>query len=114
MANENDINDTIINNNGASRLNNSISNTLDYNNSLLDKIKIVYNDNSYEIKEVGNATYISRFVYQYNFMVYNPSTNSIKEIQLISHDENTTYQTIDFSNYTKNKIYIISQNIEIQ
>ena len=65
-------------------------------------------------KAINKATQISQFVYQYEFGVYNPLDNPINIIQLISHDENTVYQAIDFSNMEAGKSYKINQNVEIQ
>ena len=114
MSNQNDIERPILNRIGASRLNGSISDTLDYTNATLNKIRLIYEDNTTYVKEISPATQVSTYVYKYTFNVYNPNNNTIKEIQLISHDENTTYQTIDFTNQASGKTYKISQNVEIQ
>lgn len=114
MSNENIPTRPILNRNGATRLNNSMSDTLDYEDILIDKIRLVYEDNTTYVKAINKATQISDFVYQYTFNVYVPNNNGIKEIELISDDEDTIYQTIDFSNYEKGKTYKISQNVEIQ
>ena len=114
MSNENIPTRPILNRSGATRLNGSMSDTLDYEDILIDKVRLVYEDNTTYIKAINKATRISNYVYQFTFNVYVPNNNGIKEIQLLSDDENTIYQTIDFSNYEKGKTYKISQNVEIQ
>lgn len=102
----------VFNLNGATRLNNSISNTADYTNATLNRIRINYSDNTSFVKSINPASRISQFVYKYEFNVY--VTKLISNIQLISNDTNTVYQTIDGSEFELNKAYKISQNVEIQ
>lgn len=98
--------------NGATRLNNSISNTADYTNATLNKIQINYLDGTSEIQNIAPATQISQFVYQY--IIYLQVSKIITNIQFLSNDTNTIYQTIDGSQLEINKVYKISQNVEIQ
>ena len=114
IINENNINNPISNPIGATRLNNSISNILDYNNNIISKIRLNYSDNTTFIKTINPASRISQFVYQYVFNVYVPSNKSVNSIDMLSYDENTIYQTIDTTSLVRSKAYKISQNVEIQ
>ena len=114
IINENNINNPISNPIGATRLNNSISNILDYNNNIISKIRLNYSDNTTFIKAINPASRISQFVYQYVFNVYVPSNKSVNSIDMLSYDENTIYQTIDTTSLLRSKAYKISQNVEIQ
>lgn len=114
MINENNINNPILNPLGATRLNNSISNDIDYNQSLIGKVRLNYSDNNNYVININPATRISQFEYQFVFSVLVPDDKSINSIDMLSYDENTIYQTIDTSNLTRNKLYSISQNVEIQ
>lgn len=102
----------VYNLNGATRLNVSISNTTDYTNATLNKIRINYTDNTSYVKSISPATRISQFVYQYVFNVY--VTKAISTIELISNDTLTTYETIDGTDFEIDKAYRITQNVEIQ
>lgn len=114
IINENNINNPIPNPIGATRLNNSMSNTLDYDNNMISKIRLNYSDNTTFIKTINPASRISQFVYQYVFNVYVPSNKSVNSIDMLSYDENTIYQTIDTTSLLRSKAYKISQNVEIQ
>lgn len=98
---------------GASRLNNSISNVIDYSDAKIGKIRVNYSDNTSLVKAINSATRISQFVYQFSFNVYVPGTKNITSIELISADEGTTYQTITGLNLENSKSYKITQNVEI-
>ena len=114
MINENDINNPILSPLGASRLNNSISNDVDYANACLNKIRLNYSDSSAYVKPINNATQVSTYVYQYQFSVYVPLDKTILSIDLLSNDGNTIYTSIDTSSLSKGITYEISQNVEIQ
>lgn len=114
MINENNITNPIINTTGASRLNNSISNDVDYSDATISKVRLNYNDNTKFVKEINSATQISQYVYQFNFDIYVPSGKTIPSIDIISGDEETIYISIDTSNLLQGKTYKISQNVEIQ
>ena len=101
---------------GASRLNGSISNSSGgetYNDVKLTKIRINYSDNTSLVKAINPATRISQFVYQYSFNIYVPGTKDITNIEMISQDEETTYQTITGLSLERSKSYKITQNVEI-
>jgi hypothetical protein len=112
IKNKNDINNIIDNYTGATRLNNSISSwqLLDYDNCKITKYRINYDDNTSEVRVLTNfnVSYeASKTVYTFSFY------NNISNIQLISNDENTIYQTIDLSNLEKGKYYVITQDLHI-
>lgn len=114
MSNENDINNKILNQNGATRLNNSISQTNDYNNCKITKYKINYSDNTSTIATIkGNEITRLRGSVRYSFAIFVPTAKSIENIQLISDDENTIYQTIDTSNLEQEKFYLITQDVKV-
>lgn len=114
MSNENDINNKILNQNGATRLNNSISQTKDYDNCKITKYKINYSDNTSTIATIkGNEITRLRGSVRYTFAVFVPTTKSIENIQLISNDENTVYQTINTDNLDQEKFYLITQDVKV-
>lgn len=114
MENQNDPNNPIENTLGATRLNNSISNDLDYSNCTISKIRLHYNDNTTYVKEINEATMISQFVYRIDFNIYIPNGKKVNSIDIISTDTNTTYVSIDTTSLESGKTYKISQNVEIQ
>lgn len=93
-------------------LNNSVSNTTDYDNKKATKYRLTFNDNTTEVNSIaptitdGVATYSMNIVSLYN--------NPTKTIEIISEDETTTYQTIDISNLTPGKIYNVVQECHIE
>ena len=112
ISNENDETNSILNPIGASRLNNSISETTDYDNTKALKIKINYADNTNYIIQLKESQIdkISDTSYMYDFDIYVPK--SITNIQIISNDETTVYQTIT-STFEVGKFYNITQMVEI-
>lgn len=114
MSNENDENNKILNQVGATRLNNSISQTNDYSSCQLIKYKINYSDNTSKINVIkGNEITRLRGSVRYTFMIFVPTGKNIENIQLISNDENTVYQTIDTSNLEQEKFYLITQDVKV-
>lgn len=118
IINENDVNNHILNPTGATRLNISVSDLIDYDNAKATKIRINYDDGTNEIKDVSNnIEHIqqsdSLIFTNYDFIVYNPATKNIKTIDIISNDENTIYQTISDLNFESNKCYNIIQPVQI-
>jgi hypothetical protein len=109
MQNKNDPDNIIKNITGAIKLNQSISNTLDYNNTKATKIRINYNDNTTKIMNISST--INGLTATYNFAVY--IDNAINTIDIISNDETTTYCSIDASNYEIGKYYKITQEVII-
>lgn len=112
IRNDNDETNSILNPVGASRLNNSISETTDYNNMKALKVKINFTDNTnYIIQLNANQIYkISDTSYIYDFDIY--ASKDITNIQIISNDEITVYQTIT-SIFIADNFYNITQMVEI-
>lgn len=118
IINENDVNNHILNPTGATRLNISVSDLIDYDNAKATKIRINYDDGTNEIKDVSNnieqiQQSDSLIFTNYDFIVYNPATKNIKTIDIISNDETTIYQIISNLNFASNKYYNIIQPVQI-
>lgn len=110
MKNSNNPNNEIINNNGASRLNTSMSQTLDYSNAQANKIRINYSDDTSTIQNIGTPT-ITNGVATYTITIYVPK--AITNIEIISNDENTSYQTIT-GTFNINKYYTLTQDVRVE
>jgi hypothetical protein len=114
MSNENNANNKILNPNGAIRLNNSISNLKDYSDCQITKYKINYSDNTSKTATIkGDEITRLRGSVRYSFLVFVPTGKDIKNIQLISNDGNTVYQTIDTSDLEQEKFYLITQDVKV-
>ena len=94
----------------ASALNQSICSTLNYDDIKLTKWRITFSDNSTKIGTL-TTTKVSDYAYNLKFIFY--TSKDIKSIELISNDENVVYLTINELNLSLNKIYKISQNVEV-
>lgn len=113
IINKNNISDEIVNLNGASRLNNSISQDKDYDDvkgvkykiNYLDKTNKIYSFSDSQIKTISDFSAIYEFV----IYLYKPIAN----VEIISNDEETVYQVINISNLETGKYYKISQKVEI-
>ena len=112
IRNDNDETNSILNPIGASRLNNSISETTDYDNTKALKLKFNYADNTNSIIQLKESQIdkISDTSYMYDVDIYVPK--EITNIQIISNDETTIYQTIT-STFEVGKFYNITQMVEI-
>lgn len=110
MKNSNNPLNEIINNPGASRLNSSISQVLDYSNVYANKIRINYTDNTNNIETVGIPT-ITNGIATYNFTIY--VSKAISNIEIISNDENTSYQTIN-GTFNIGSTYTITQDVRVE
>lgn len=110
MKNRNNTDNEIINNNGATRLNTSMSQTLDYTNTIANKIRINYSDDTSTIQSIGTPT-ITNGVATYTITIYVPKT--INNIEIISNDENTSYQTIT-GTFDINKYYTLTQDVRVE
>lgn len=108
IINENDPTNAKENLIGASRLNNSISLTTDYSSAMGTKIKINYTDNTSSIQ---NITWIPMKNYYTTQIIINVE-KEIDNIQIISNDENTVYQTIE-DIFEVGKTYSIRQDVWI-
>ena len=113
MSNNN-TQETILNQNGASRLNRSSSNDLDYDNAKATKIRINYVDGSSFIQKLGKnqIELIDVKTAMYEFVIF--VKNDIENIQIISEDEQTMYQEITNLTLEKNKYYSITQMVEVE
>ena len=119
MINENDENNNIINTLGASRINDSISQTTDYTSANALKTRITYDDDTTIVKnleapELANDGYLNSYLYK--ITVFVPSDKLISQIDIISSDEGTIYCTIyeeQLSDLENNKIYTIHQKVRI-
>ena len=113
MSNNN-TQETILNQNGASRLNRSSSNDLDYDNAKATKIRINYVDGSSFIQKLGKnqIELIDVKTAMYEFVIF--VKNDIENIQIISEDEQTVYQEITNLTLEKNKFYSITQMVEVE
>ena len=96
---------------GATRLNNSSSRVLDYDDAKATKIRVTYDDDTYYI--TGANCTIDNNVGTYSIGIHVPNDKNVQSIEIISHDENTTYQTITNLNLENNKYYIITQNVYV-
>lgn len=117
VKNSNDPNNEIINSLGAIRFNNSISNLKDYDSSKITKYKINYGDGSSTIRNIDLSSVVWNYGTNpyaiYTFAFYVPVDITIENIQLISNDELTVYQSIDTSSLEGNKYYTINQKMEV-
>lgn len=110
MKNSNNPNNEILNNLGATRLNQSISSTNDYTNTIANKIRINYKDGTNTVQKIGTPT-ITNNVATYTITIYVPK--EITNIEIISNDENTSYQTIT-GTFDINKYYTLTQNVRVE
>lgn len=110
MKNSNDPLNEIINNEGASRLNSSISQVLDYQDTYAGKVRINYTDNTNSINTIGIPT-ITNGIATYNFTIY--ISKAISSIEIISSDENTSYQTIE-GTFNVGSTYTITQDVRVE
>ena len=117
ISNRNDPNDVIFNQNGANRLNSSATDLNDYNNAKMSKYRINYTDNTNDIKSLDNSNPVvsteDGYKTTFNIVFLNPMGKNVERIDLISNDENTIYQTIEFNNLTSGKLYRLSQDVNI-
>lgn len=109
MINANTQNE-IINIVGASRLNNSISGVLDYASAKASKIRINYQDGDTLIQNISIPT-ITNGIATYTFNIYVEKT--ITNIDILSNDTNTIYQTIE-GNFNIGSTYTITQDVRVE
>lgn len=110
MKNSNNPNNEIINNAGATRLNGAISGNNNYQSVIANKMRINYQDGTSIIQNIGTPT-ITNGVATYKITIYVPKT--ITNIEIISNDENTSYQTIT-GTFNINKYYTLTQNVRVE
>ena len=112
IKNSNNPLNEIINLQGASRLNSSISSLADYEETKGTKYKVNYTNGNSNVFNIDNIDYSGNMAIL-DFNVYVGS--AISNIQIISNDEATIYQEIDTSNLSLEigKYYNFKQNVEI-
>lgn len=110
MKNSNNPNNEILNNLGATRLNQSISSVNDYTDTIANKIRINYDDGTSIVQNIGTPT-ITNNVATYTITIYVPK--AITNIEIISNDENTSYQTIT-GTFDINKYYTLTQDVRVE
>ena len=113
MQNQN-TSDYVDNLEGASRINQSANKLSDYENAKATKIKITYNDDTYQKGGVDSS--ITNGICTYEFYVYVPDGKTIKKIDIMSEDEETIYQTIDYfpESLLTTKTYKIQQDVRVE
>ena len=113
IRNDNDINNKVLNPTGATRLNVSTSQLADYNNAKALKVKINYSDNTSSIisLDASQITFSSDTKATYDFDIQ--VSKAINNIQIISNDTDTIYQTISNLSLEVGKTYNISQDVEV-
>lgn len=110
MKNSNNPNNEIINNAGATRLNRAISGDNNYQSVIANKIRINYQDGTSIIQNIGTPT-ITNGIATYTITIYVPK--AITNIEIISNDETTSYQTIT-GTFNINKYYTLTQNVRVE
>lgn len=114
IRNDNNLDNKILNPMGSSRLNDSVSQTIDYSNAQATKLRINCANGTNQIIElnpIAQVTMLNETKARYSFNVY--VQKEINNIQIISFDENTVYQTIDDLDLTIGKTYNITQDVEV-
>ena len=97
---------------GADRITDSAFYRVDYDNAKIGKYRINYSDNTSYIGNI-DASQITQRTKEANidFAIY--VSKQADSLDILSNDENTTYQTIDISNLSVG-LYSISQHVYIQ
>lgn len=116
IVNNNNPNNSIINSTGSARLNNSISNLADYDNAKITKYRINYANGTSQVNGLDPRAFFGDFgtTYgTYKLTVYVPVEYKINSIELISNDEQTSYQTIDCTSLLNGKYYTLTQKLEV-
>ena len=113
IRNDNDENNEILNPIGSARLNDSISQTIDYFDAQATKLKINYADGTKLITVLSSSqiSMLNETKAKYIFVVF--VQKEISNIQIISFDENTVYQTINDLDLAIGKTYNITQDVEV-
>jgi hypothetical protein len=108
ILNNNDIDNPFYNTIGATRVNNSVSEVIDYENTQAKKIRINYTDNTTKIQNIIWSPIRNYFMVVFALYV----EKEIDSIDIISNDENTIYCTIK-DNFVVGNIYKINQDVYI-
>jgi hypothetical protein len=111
MQNRNTL-DYITNLPGSNRINNSVSEIKDYDNAKIGKVRINYIDGTSKTKDIISSI-ITNNIADIQFQL--TILSDILNIEILSNDGLTTYQTItDFTDYDIGKTYIISQKCYVE
>lgn len=118
IQNQNDPNNVILNPSGATRFNQSISQTNDFANCKCTKYRLNYSDGTTKVAEIDPSQIVLEdndepFKYTYYIMVFNPTDKNILSIDLISEDETTIFQTINNLNFASDKLYSLTQDVYV-
>lgn len=115
MINKNNISNPISNLNGAIRVNQSSSRDIDYYNSQATKVRLNYDDGTHYIVAIDTETQISvtNNIATYDFLIYAPQDKNLKNLEIISYDESTSYVTIE-GTFTPGKYYNIKQDVWVE
>lgn len=112
MVNNNDPSNPIMNNLGATRINQSVSEVNDYDNAKIGKVRINYRNGVSYTKDIISST-ITNNVADIQFQL--TIVSDILNIEILSTDEATIYQRIvDVSDYEVGKTYVISQKCHVE
>lgn len=112
MINNNDPSNPIMNNLGATRINQSVSEVNDYDNAKIGKVRINYRNGVSYTKDIISST-ITNNVADIQFQL--TIVSDILNIEILSTDEATIYQRIvDVSDYEVGKTYVISQKCHVE
>lgn len=115
IRNDNDPNNRILNPTAAVRLNGSTTQNNNYDDVKATKVRVNYTDGTNMVIALNPSTQINALTdttYQYNFILY--VSKAINNLEIISNDELTSYQTIDNLTLEVGKTYNILQNVEVQ
>lgn len=115
IRNDNDPNNTILNPTAAARLNGSTTQNNNYDDVKATKVRVNYTDGTNMVISLNPSAQIVAITdttYQYNFILH--ISKEVNNLQIISNDELTIYQTIDTLNLEVGKTYNILQNVEVQ
>lgn len=111
MQNRNTL-DYITNLPGSNRINDSVSETKDYDNAKIGKVRINYTNGTSKTKDIISST-ITNNIADIQFQL--TILSDILNIEILSNDGLTTYQTItDFTDYDIGKTYTISQKCYVE
>ena len=115
MKDSNDINNEVMNINGAIRINESVSKYIDYHDSQATKVRINYSDGTSYSVAIDPSTQISKVNNKmiYSFLIYAPTGKDITDLEIISYDEKTSYAKIK-GTFTQGKYYQITQNVRVE
>jgi hypothetical protein len=107
----NNINNTPVSNKtGATRLNNSISEEKDYDDSKMTKYRVNYSDNTTYVGILGSE---KTDIKKYQLSLFVNVDKAITSIDFISEDENTIYNTIT-PTLQVGKAYMLSVDVYIE